>query len=354
MNRPEDLAHASQTMEATPSMRELQPLRKGRFGASRLVQWCAAQQNWDRIHFDLAYAQESGLRERVVNGALKQHLLVQFVERAFEERAWIWRLDFSFVSPDWVGEELEVRGRIERSRTCGEFDLLELGMEIWNLDQNAASTRGRAVILLGRAGGRLQALPALDLPPELMLDRTMGDGTGSELPSEVQRRIGTVVESVESSYPLTSSRLRLFAEAVGDCPSYQFDPAAGASSDYGRVVAPALFPIHAIELPPGKRQPDPSGRSSGREASSEVGRGLAARLGLSEQPALNGGSSVELHSLLAVGDRVHAESRLAGVKTRESQRGGRLLIIESLNEYRVVGCDRLLMRERGRSIHMRA
>ena len=119
----------------------------------------------------------------------------------------------------------------------------------------------------------------------------------------------------------------------------------------GRVVAPALFPIHAIELMPGSRPLDASMHSTGREGSSEVGRNLAARLGLSMRPALNGGSSVELHSLLGVGERVRAESRLAGVLVRESRRAGRLLIVEALNEYRVAGSERLLLRERSRAIH---
>ena len=69
----------------------------------------------------------------------------------------------------------------------------------------------------------------------------------------IRERIGTVVDAAESAYPLDLSRLRLFAEAVGDCLPHQFDPAAGRQSEYGCVVAPPLFPIHAIELPPGSR-----------------------------------------------------------------------------------------------------
>lgn len=329
----------------------LPPLHKGRFGASRLVQWCAAQQNWDRIHFDLPFAQASGLRERVVNGALKQHLLVQFLERAFGERAWIWRLDFSFTSPDWVGEHLEVRGRVDRSEVRGEFRLLEVALEIFNLDQQAAGTQGRAVVLQGLGDRPVQALPALELPEASMLDCSIADASDAGVPAGIRERIGTVVDAAESAYPLDLSRLRLFAEAVGDCLPHQFDPVAGRQSGYGCVVAPPLFPIHAIELPPGSRPLDPSDRSTGREGSSEIGRGLAARLGVATGPVLNGGSSVEVHALLAVGERVRAESRLAGAKTRDSRRTGRLLILEAINEYRVAGTGRLLLRERSRGIY---
>lgn len=329
----------------------LPPLYKGRFGASRLVQWCAAQQNWDRIHFDLPFARASGLRERVVNGALKQHLLVQFLERAFGERAWIWRLDFSFTSPDWAGEHLEVRGRVDRSEVRGEFSLLEVELEIFNLDQQAAGTRGRAVVLQGRDDRPLRALPALEMPEAAMLDCSIADASDAGVAAGIRERIGTVVDAAESAYPLDLSRLRLFAEAVGDCLPHQFDPAAGRQSEYGCVVAPPLFPIHAIELPPGSRPLDPSDQSTGREGSSEIGRGLAARLGVATGPVLNGGSSVEVHALLAVGERVRAESRLAGAKTRDSRRAGRLLILEAINEYRVAGTGRLLLRERSRGIY---
>lgn len=329
----------------------LPPLHKGRFGASRLVQWCAAQQNWDRIHFDLPFAQASGLRERVVNGALKQHLLVQFLEQAFGETAWIWRLDFSFTSPDWVGEHLEVRGRLDRSDVRGEFRLLEVELEIFNLDQQAAGTRARAVVLQGRGDRPMRALPEIELPEASMLDCSIGDASDAGVPAGIRERIGTVVDAAESAYPLDLSRLRLFAEAVGDCLPHQFDPVAGRQSGYGCVVAPVLFPIHAIELPPGSRPLDSSDQATGREGSSEIGRGLAARLGIATGPVLNGGSSVEVHSLLAVGERVRAESRLASAKTRESRRAGRLLILEALNEYRVAGSGRLLLRERSTGIY---
>ena len=326
-------------------------LAKGRFGASRLVQWCAAQQNWDRIHYDQAFAQASGLLERVVNGALKQHLLVQFLERAFDNRGWVWRLDFSFLAPDWVDEALEARGRIVSSQRCDALELRRVELEIWNVDQQAANTRAVAVVVIDTDADRpLLALPDIGLPAELMLDRQI-QAPDPGLPSQVAERIGTVVEAEESLYPLSPSRLRLFAEAVGDCPDFQFELAAGASSAHGRLVAPALFPIHAIELAPGSRPLDPSARATGREGSSEIGRNLAARLCLAGNAALNGGNSVEIHSLLAVGERVRAESRLAAVRGRASRRGGRLLIIESLNEYRVAGSERLLLRERSKAIH---
>ena len=37
---------------------ELPALRKGPWTSAHLVRWCAAQQNWDRIHYDQAYAQQ--------------------------------------------------------------------------------------------------------------------------------------------------------------------------------------------------------------------------------------------------------------------------------------------------------
>ncbi len=332
--------------------RELPILAKGRFGASRLVQWCAAQQNWDRIHYDQAFARASGLRERVVNGALKQHLLVQFLERAFDNRAWPWRLDFSFLAPDWVDETLEVRGRIGASQRCGSFELQQVELEVWNVDQQAANTRAKAVVVLdGDTDRPLVALPACSLPADLLLDCRLFL-PDPDLPTRVVERLGSVIEAEESFLPLSPSRLRLFADAVGDCPGFQFDPTAGAASVHGGIVAPPLFPIHAIELAPGRRPLDAAAGASGREGSSEVGRHLAARLGLADGPALNGGSSVEVHSLLAVGERVRAESRLAGARSRPSKRGGWLLIIEALNEYRVAGSDRLLLRERSRAIHV--
>lgn len=315
------------------------------------MNWCAAQQNWDRIHYDEAYAKRvAGLPERVVNGALKQHLLVQFLERAFGPRAWVWRLDFSFVAPDLVGDVLEVRGRVSGIRLAGTRRLATVEALIWNVDRSSAGTRASAVVVLDAcaAGAGPQGLG--ELPAELRLDTRIAPAS-PECPAGLAQRHGTTVDEVESAYPLDHSRLRLFADAVGDVDPVHYDAASAAARGFERVFATPLFAVHAIERAPGNSPLSEDPLATGREGSSEAGRNMAARLGIRAGSPMNGGSSVEIHSRLAVGERVRVRSTLAGVRWRERRGGGVLLIVESLNEYRVADDDRLLLIERAKGVY---
>src|SRR5690606_400281 len=138
----------------------LAPLDKPRFTPAHIVRWMAAQQNWDRIHFDQAFCHESAkLKAPLINGALKQHLIVQFLQRAVPQ-AWVWRVDYRFVAPDYVGQRLQVRGRAGNSRPAGEQTALDIDVEIFNLDSAEVSTRGRATLLVGTGRVPLDALDA--------------------------------------------------------------------------------------------------------------------------------------------------------------------------------------------------
>jgi hydroxyacyl-ACP dehydratase HTD2-like protein with hotdog domain len=316
-------------------------LLKGPYTSSHIVRWCAAQQNWDKIHYDESFARRAGLPERLINGGMKQHLLVQFLEQAFPG-CWITRLDFRFAAPDLVGHSLEVCGEtLERSRAEG-CEVARVSLAIRNVDGDHVSTRGEATIeLASRGTGHLRssALPA---------DRCRLDWA-AEAPADLQQRfglaLGETLETVVSDYPIDLSRLRLFADAIGDLDPCYYDQDAAHRQGLSTVVAPPLFPIHAIELKPGTRSLSADPNALGREGVSEVGRyqpGL--RLGLPGEGIVNGGSRLRLYSLASVGETVAADSRLASVKERPGAGSGPLLVIECLDTYRTTS-GRLLLEE---------
>lgn len=328
----------------------LRPLPKGPYSASQVVRWCAAQQNWDRIHYDLEYAQQyAGLKERVVNGALKQHLLVQFLETALPAGAWIRRLNFRFVGPDLIGEALEVHGTVRSVDESGMSRVIVVDLGIRNVQQDKDTTAGWALVVLRGSRSTDSDLPAMRLPEQFVLDESVEAATGP-VPAEVAALVGTEAEQVESAYPLDLSRLRLFADAVGGLRPMYFNPGSGRESPYGTVVAPPLFPVHGLEAEPDSLPLSNDPAAMGREGVNEIGRNLGRRFGFPSSGMVNGGSDIEITSLLRVGESVCATSRLLAANVKSSAKSGHMLLTTALNTYRT-STGRLLLKEKQTTVY---
>lgn len=320
----------------------LPPLDKPRFTAAHIVRWMAAQQNWDRIHFDQAFSRDTAkLEAPVINGALKQHLIVQFLARALPG-AWPWRVDYQFTGPDFVGHKLQVRGTAGARHDAGGRSLLEVQVEIFNTERGQVTTRGNALLVLPQDGRPV--LDALDLqaPPGLALPRDAAPPDPAT-PPRINARLGAELDARASRYPLDLSRLRLFADAVMDLDPVHYDPAA--PSPWGGVVAPPLFPLHGLEALPGTHPLDEAPDAQGREGVNEVGRDLGPQFGFSAAGGMNAGNRVQVHSLARVGERICARSTLVGARRRTGSRGGDMIFFETLNDYSEAG-GRPLLTER--------
>jgi acyl dehydratase len=324
---------------------ELRPLAKPRLTSSHIVRWLAAQQNWDKIHYDQAYCADfARLPRPVINGGLKQHLIVQFLQQAFDGAGWVWRVHYQFTGPDFVGEQLRVQGEVAAVDGTPDHVFVTVAFEIVNLDRQQETTRGEAVVVLSRDGSPvLDALAIAQAPMTLALDtRTADDGSA---PEAVRQRIGQVIETRMSAYPVDLSRLRLFADAVIGLAPIFFDPAAAAHGPYGVVVAPPLFPLHGIEGVPGALPLSEAPGAMGREGVNEVGRDPASLFGLAAGGGMNAGNKAQVDSLVRVGERVGATSTLVGARSRPGREGGQLLFVETLNRYTEAG-GRPLVTER--------
>jgi acyl dehydratase len=318
------------------------PLDKPRFTEAHIVRWMGAQQNWDRIHFDQAFCRDHARLERpVINGALKQHLIVQFLASALPG-AWPWRIDYQFRGPDWVGEKLQVRGTAGASRPVGDRVLLDVDVQLVSLDRNEVTTRGRATVLLPADDAPVLDALGFEGPEDLALP-LVADPVGDDTLESARKSLGRELEHRESKYPVDLSRLRLFADAVMDLDPVHFDP--DVPSPWGNVVAPPLFPLHGLEARPGTYPLSEEKGAQGREAVNEVGRDLAPRFGFSAAGGMNAGNRVQVHSLARVGERIGVTSTLVGARRRSGSRGGDMVFFESLNAYRTTD-GRPLLTER--------
>lgn len=328
----------------------LPPLAKGRLVSSHLVRWCAAQENWAKIHYDETYARgRARLPGVLVNGALKQHFLAQFLAEAFDGAAWVLRIDYQFTGMDLAGQALEVRGTVSEVEEKDDSVFVAIDLAIVNLDTQQASTTARGIVALGKDGKPMLDALGLRVPEKYRLDIAPEPPDGA-VPERIRQAIGRELDRIESAYPLDLSRMRLFAEAVMGLRRVHYDPRAALETAYGAVVAPPLYPLHGIDLPPGTLPLSEDPEASGREAVAELPRDLAARFGIAPGGSLNGGSRIEVHSLLRVGERIVATSELAGVKRRAGRSGRPMLIFDTINRFREA-CGRPLLTERHASIY---
>lgn len=322
----------------------LPSLDKPRFTSTHILRWLAAQQNWDKIHFDQQFCSEvARLQAPVINGALKQHLIVQFLAAAIPH-AWPWRVDYQFMGLDYVGDRLRVQGVVTASQVLGPRVFLSVQVEIVNTDRSEVTTRGKAVLLLDLSGSPVLDALGLEAPDGLGLQQAASP-PDEAMAEPINRRLGMQIDARESHYPIDLSRLRLFADAVMGLRPMHFDTQAGEASPWGSLVAPPLFPLHGIEALPGALPLSEDPRSQGREGVNEVGRDLAQMFGIAPAGGMNAGNQVEIHSLARVGERIHADSTLVGARRRSGKRGGDMVFFETLNRYTVTS-GRPLVTER--------
>ncbi|HEX6872035.1 MAG TPA: MaoC family dehydratase N-terminal domain-containing protein [Micromonosporaceae bacterium] len=138
--------------------------------------------------------------------------------------------------------------------------------------------------------------------------------------------------------PISRDELRRFAQATLDPDELHWDTAKARAAGYPDVVAPPLYPVHAVRRTPGT--PDPLARA-GREPDWDGAEADALWRGLPELDIplhrhLNGGSEVEFFSLTSAGEQVEETSRYVAIDEKQG-RSGALVLTTVETEYRTTG-----------------
>ncbi len=137
-------------------------------------------------------------------------------------------------------------------------------------------------------------------------------------------------EPVTAVMPLERDTLRRFTQAIIDADPTYFDDIHAATTKFGEVVAPPLYPVHAFRLPPGS--PDPlDALCQDRDADGTQGTTGSMRFGLPnvEMPyrrLLNGGNEIEFYRALRIGEKVVARARYVDVTLKQGKSGNLLLV----------------------------
>ncbi len=158
----------------------------------------------------------------------------------------------------------------------------------------------------------------------------MAEPIENYLTDEVLALIGVESEPIHAYDAVEHGAIRRHCQAIMDDDPMYWDDEQAANGRYGGVVAPPLFPLHAIRRPPGT--PDPLDQATEDPDYDGAGQGLSARLGLPRLPLklnrmLNGGNDVEVLALARPGDRIVARSRYKDVFQKEGKSGPLVFVI---------------------------
>jgi hypothetical protein len=161
-----------------------------------------------------------------------------------------------------------------------------------------------------RKAGAHQQSPAASDPPDYITD-------------EVRAMIGFETDFEDACDPVEQGQIRRHVQAIMDRDPLYYDQAYAASTRFGGIVAPPLFPLHAVTrsapaaadpLDPGLADPDFDGSSA------NVLRG-ALPPPVPLKRTLNGGSEFEIFRLARPGERIRAKSRYVDIYQKNGRTG---------------------------------
>jgi len=140
------------------------PLQR-HLSTAHLVRWCAASENWHRIHYDTPYCVEhEKLPGPLVNGSWKQHFLVQMMREWLGPEGWLAHIVFQFRAMNVAGETLTAHGTVKEAYERGGFGVVVCEIGILN-EREVESTPGEATGVLPLRGGPPVPYP---FPPDLL------------------------------------------------------------------------------------------------------------------------------------------------------------------------------------------
>jgi acyl dehydratase len=170
------------------------------------------------------------------------------------------------------------------------------------------------------------------------------------LTDEVRKFIGMKSDRVRAADPISSEGVRRFVQATMDDDPIHWDPEVAASTRFGRVFAPMLFPVQAFRRHAGTSDPLDAAFTD-REwdgTPKNADRGLPPPpLGLPRH--LNGGSEVEFFALAHPGDELSFDVEYVDILEKEGRSGPMAIVLQDAT-YRNQN-DQVLLRLRRNEIH---
>lgn len=120
--------------------------------SQRLVYWAAGSGDFYQIHYDKDFAQNTGLPDRIVHGALKHALLGRMLHEWVGDQGRVKRVACQYRGMDMVDKDVVCKGTVTGKRSENGENLVDV--DIWTEDpEGRKTTPGSATVALpSRAG----------------------------------------------------------------------------------------------------------------------------------------------------------------------------------------------------------
>ncbi len=133
---------------------DIPSLVKGPMSPAHLVRWCAATENWHRIHYDQDFAvNHEKLPTVLVSGSWKQHVMCQLVKDWVGQSGWVWKISFQHRAMLKRGAVLTAWGKVTRKYIKGGLGFVECEIGMKN-EEGVESCPGAATCVVPLKGGR--------------------------------------------------------------------------------------------------------------------------------------------------------------------------------------------------------
>ena len=120
-------------------------------------------ENWHKIHYDQHFAVDHDkLPGIIVNGTLKQQIIMMILKDWAGLEGWAWKLRFQLRAMDIAGTTLTFWATVKAKIACDAYGVVELELGTRNLE-GRESTPGAALVALPFKGGK--AVPYPFVPP---------------------------------------------------------------------------------------------------------------------------------------------------------------------------------------------
>lgn len=346
-----DLKQMSRTYEDTNVGDVIGPVVYGPLTVMHLVRWGAALENWHRIHYDYPFCTEhEGLPGPVINGSWKQQVLAQLLKEWAGPHAWVQALRYEFRGMDVVGETLTAAGRVTSRDVRGQYGELHCALDLTN-SAGEPTTVGEAVVRLPmqQAGAEVR-YPLGPHDGSGFSDASQGDG--QYCPPQYRTYLGVTSDQLVSTDVVDASSVRRFMQAIMTRDPDYFDESGTGVARYGGVVAPPLYPLYPLRVPPTASDPlDRACRDPDFDGASQTpwsSFGLPEIEGAPKR-ILNGGNSIDLFAYAPLGTHIAVRSRYEEIFEKTGKRGP-LLFVSVLSQYTIHETEQLLIRSRQTTI----
>jgi len=155
VSRPQWRPEAQRWFEEVSARQEVPLLVKGPVTTTHLVRWAAANGNYARIHWDLAFTMlRQGLPNLVVNGTLKNQYIGEMLMRFAGDEGWLKRYYIEHRGMDYAGDTLTAFGKVTAMKDMGQYGLAECEIGLRN-QRGQQSATGSATVALPKRDKRL-------------------------------------------------------------------------------------------------------------------------------------------------------------------------------------------------------